>query len=84
MIFGFSLYSRRYHDFGRSGWWSLLYFVPIVNLITGLILLFIDGDLEENKYGKPLQHEIDSKTILAIAHNQIQQESNQLSTIEQG
>lgn len=84
IIFGFSLSSRRYHDFGRSGGWCLLSFLPIVNLIAGLILLFIEGNLEENKYGKPLQHEINSRTILAISHDQTQQPSKQQSTLEQG
>jgi uncharacterized membrane protein YhaH (DUF805 family) len=53
MFFAFSLYVRRLHDCGRSGWWSLLYFVPYVNALVGILLLFYEGDEKENKYGKP-------------------------------
>jgi len=35
---------RRMHDTGRSGWWIL---VPIMNLIY----LFIDSDVNTNKWG---------------------------------
>src|SRR5579863_7344169 len=57
-FFAFSLYIRRFHDFGRSGWWSLLLLIPLVGFITGLILLFIHGDETENKYGKQLPNEL--------------------------
>ena len=45
---------RRLHDTGRSGWIILLNFIPIVNIVTG-ILTFIwtvqDSKPEVNKYG---------------------------------
>jgi uncharacterized membrane protein YhaH (DUF805 family) len=41
---------RRLHDTGRSGWWLLLAFVPIVGLV--LIACFAeDGQAGANKYG---------------------------------
>lgn len=41
---------RRIHDLGRSGWWILLMFVPLVNI--GLIIWFMfDGEKQANEYG---------------------------------
>lgn len=43
--------ARRLHDVGRSGWWILIAFVPIVG---GLILLYwmvISGEDDENRFG---------------------------------
>lgn len=45
-----SLGFRRIQDTGKSGWLSL---IPIVNLV---IAGFVEGDKEENKYGKPISH----------------------------
>ena len=47
----FSVLVRRLHDIGKSGWYVLVYFVP---LLGGLILLAFtvtDGDYGENDYG---------------------------------
>lgn len=42
---------RRLHDFDKSGWWYLLAFVPLVNFIMGLILLFAPGTQGANQFG---------------------------------
>ena len=42
---------RRFHDTGRSGWWVLIIFVPIVGLIIYIVLLARAGDTGENNYG---------------------------------
>ncbi|AGH80677.1 hypothetical protein PCNPT3_03675 [Psychromonas sp. CNPT3] len=34
-----SIATRRLHDTGRSGWWQLLCFIPIIGLIILLVLL---------------------------------------------
>ena len=44
---------RRLNDMNRSGWLSLLIFVPIVNLALGLWLLFGRGNEGANAYGPP-------------------------------
>lgn len=45
---------RRLHDMNLSGWWVLLYFVPIVGNIAPWVLLFIRGTDGPNKYGERL------------------------------
>lgn len=45
---------RRLHDTGRSGWIVLLNFVPVVNIVTGILTLIWtiqDSKPEENQFG---------------------------------
>lgn len=42
---------RRLHDFDKSGWWYLLAFVPLANVVMGLILLLAPGTPGANQYG---------------------------------
>lgn len=41
---------RRLHDTGRSGWWMLLSFVPLVGLAL-IVLMALDSEPGENQYG---------------------------------
>ncbi len=43
--------ARRLHDIGKSGWWQLIYFVPIIGLIVMLVWLVRQGEAGSNKYG---------------------------------
>ena len=45
-----ALYVRRLHDTGKSGWFFLLIFIPIVNLYL-LYLCCKSGDIGANAYG---------------------------------
>ncbi len=51
IFFSFSLAIRRLHDIGWSGWLALLFIVPCVNFIFGLLILFIPGNSGGNEYG---------------------------------
>lgn len=48
-----SLSVRRLHDIGLSGWFILLQFIPVVNFLMGLALLFWPGNPGVNQYGPP-------------------------------
>jgi len=48
---GLAVTVRRLHDTGRSGWWVLLYFVPIVGLVVMLVFLCTDSQPGDNAYG---------------------------------
>ncbi len=41
---------RRLHDTGRSGWWILLGFVPVLGLVI-LVFMFMDSQPGDNEYG---------------------------------
>ncbi|MCO7187914.1 DUF805 domain-containing protein [Pseudoalteromonas sp. XMcav2-N-2] len=42
---------RRLHDIGRSGWWMLLTFVPLVGPLVLLVFNVMDSNPGENEYG---------------------------------
>ncbi|KQX77889.1 MULTISPECIES: DUF805 domain-containing protein [Streptomyces] len=42
---------RRLHDTGRSGWWFLIAFVPLVGGIILLVFMCSEGAREANEYG---------------------------------
>ena len=42
---------RRLHDTNRSGWWSLLWLIPIVGWIIIIIFLAKEGDAGDNPHG---------------------------------
>ena len=44
--------AKRWHDRGKSGWWSLILLIPMVGPIWALIELgFLKGDYGYNRYG---------------------------------
>lgn len=44
---------RRLHDTGRSGWWLLLGFIPLVGLVL-IVFMASEGARTPNRYGPPL------------------------------
>jgi uncharacterized membrane protein YhaH (DUF805 family) len=42
---------RRLHDTGRSGWWALIMFVPLIGLLVMLVFLVQDSEAGENQFG---------------------------------
>ena len=49
---GFCITVKRYHDRGKSGWWYLLQFIPIIGAIWAFVELgFCSGDDGDNDYG---------------------------------
>lgn len=50
LIPSISICARRLHDTGRSGWWQLILFIPLLGVIVLLIFMVLDSD-EENEYG---------------------------------
>ena len=42
---------RRLHDLNKSGWWLLVSFIPYINIVFCLYILFAPGTPGENKYG---------------------------------
>ncbi len=47
-----AVYAKRWHDRGKSGWWSLILLIPVIGLVWVLVELgFLAGDYGDNKYG---------------------------------
>lgn len=44
---------RRLHDTDRSGWWILIWFVPIIGFIVLLVFYLLKSDPIDNRYGPP-------------------------------
>ena len=53
IIPGLAVAVRRLHDTGRSGWWLLVAFIPIVGAIVLLIFLVLDSENAPNRWGLP-------------------------------
>ena len=42
---------RRLHDLDKPGWFSVLLFIPLINIILGLYLMFAPGTRGNNRFG---------------------------------
>ena len=42
---------RRLHDTNRSGWWALIYLVPLAGAIVLLVFTVEDSNKGDNRYG---------------------------------
>ena len=42
---------RRLHDTNRSGWWFLIYFIPLVGAIVMLVFTVLDSQPGANRFG---------------------------------
>ncbi|MDC9722012.1 MAG: DUF805 domain-containing protein [Urechidicola sp.] len=48
---GLAVSVRRLHDVGKSGWFLLIAFIPLIGAIWLLVLYVTDGDAGNNKWG---------------------------------
>ena len=51
IIPGIAVGVRRLHDVGKSGWFTLIVFVPVVGAVWLIILACTEGTHGENQYG---------------------------------
>jgi uncharacterized membrane protein YhaH (DUF805 family) len=51
LIPSLSVTARRLHDTGRSGWWLLIAFIPLVGAIILLVFLGQDSEAGANRFG---------------------------------
>ena len=49
---GLAVSIKRWHDRGKSGWWVLIAFVPLIGWLWAIIETgFLEGDKGDNQYG---------------------------------
>jgi len=51
MIPSFAVGARRLHDINRSGWWQLLWLVPIIGWVVLIYFLVRIGNAGDNQFG---------------------------------
>ena len=51
LIPGFAVFVRRMHDIGKSGWWWLIAFIPLIGIIVLIVFCCLDSQPGENQYG---------------------------------
>jgi len=66
IVYSLSLYIRRLHDIGRSGWYVLVGLIPIVNFIFLFWLLLARGEDFPNRFGEHPQKGTNIKKSLAF------------------
>ena len=49
---GLAVSIRRLHDIGKSGWWYLIYLIPIIGAIWLTVLMCLDSEPGENHWGE--------------------------------
>ena len=47
---GLAVGARRLHDIGKSGWWQLLWFLPVIGIIV-LIVWWVTKGEGDNRFG---------------------------------
>jgi uncharacterized membrane protein YhaH (DUF805 family) len=57
---------RRLHDVGKSGWYYLLIFLPIIGWIWLLVLFVTEGEQQSNKWGENPKNEGNNSEINQI------------------
>ena len=51
LIPGIAVLVRRLHDTGRSGWWILIHFIPLIGAIVLLVFAIQDSKPGKNQHG---------------------------------
>lgn len=52
MVASYTLAIRRLHDLEMTGWLALVFLIPYINFLFGLVLLFAPGTFGPNRYGQ--------------------------------
>jgi len=50
-VSAWAIASQRCRDFGWTGWATLILLIPVIGLFFSIALLFIPGDVGQNRYG---------------------------------
>ncbi len=45
--------TRRLHDINKSGWWQLLYLIPLIGLLVMIYFFVQPSNTSDNRFGSP-------------------------------
>lgn len=52
IYFALALYAKRWHDRDKSGWWSLILFIPLIGFVWWIVECgILEGTRGPNRYG---------------------------------
>ena len=51
-----SLSARRLHDINKSGWFQLIFIIPLVGFIAWIMWMCSDAVNTKNRFGKPIKY----------------------------
>jgi uncharacterized membrane protein YhaH (DUF805 family) len=60
-----ALGARRLHDIGKSGWWQLIAFIPILGWIVLIVWAATEGTHGSNDYGDDPKADEDGQPVMA-------------------
>lgn len=58
-----ALATRRLHDIGKSGWWQLIVFIPIIGVIVLIVFYVKDSVPGDNQYGPNPKEDLTAITV---------------------
>lgn len=58
---------RRLHDLNRSGWWSVLILIPIVQVLFLFFIFVAPGSFHDNQYGSSRLTPVWEKTVALVS-----------------
>lgn len=65
VVMQFSLTIRRLHDFGQTGWLSLLLFAPYIQTLVTLVIGVIPPETKDNKYGPYIAKPVNVAAVIS-------------------
>jgi len=69
MIPSLALSVRRLHDVNKSGWYLLLWLLPIIGWIWLFVLLVTEGDQGKNEYGPDPKNPVNELDQIGVAQD---------------
>ena len=51
LVPGIAVIVRRLHDIDKSGWWSIILFIPLIGPIVIIVFMCLDGTSGTNRFG---------------------------------
>lgn len=71
LVCSISLFVRRLHDIGKSGYWYLIQFVPIISTVFYFVWYTKDSQKGINKYGPNPKETMNPQDVVNVVDNKV-------------